>query len=352
MKKIALAAALVAVLVTASACAGSPGGDSTTEPTNLATTSKERYDAAVSEGEVTWYAAWYNTDKTEAAAKLFEQTYPGIKVNVYRQSSGKVHQRLTQEIDARQSVADVVGLGELTLATELANAGHLAAYEPVGSDKILPDYRNVDPEGRLHTASVGHVLITYNPKMISEADAPKSWSDLLDERWKGRIAVSHPAANGYASAWATQMLLTKDDYLNRLAKQDVLVGQSIADTIPRVTSGERPIGISGEASSADEMLAGNPIAIIYPRDGATLIQGTVGILSSAPHPNAARLFLDFLFSKTYQDFLYENAMLPVTTEGRKPAYVPADFAEYKPTATELVTNLNTVIGDWRRDFGA
>jgi len=358
MRRWAKAACIaVAASVLATGCAGRAiqigFGDPPPE-IPLAEPGEARYQAALAEGTLTWYAAWYDLEQTERAAELFEQTYPGIDVQVLRQSSGRVYQRFLQESDARQFTADVLSLGDQSLAFDLRDRGDLARFTPEGVDHLLPQYRDLDPEGYLHVAGAAHVVITYNPNLVPENEVPRTWSGLLDPRWSGQIAASHPAANGYASAWATAMVdRYGEHYLERLAQQNVLVGQSIADTLPRVAGGERQVGISGSSSAATQMREGSPIRLVYPEDGAVLIRSVLAIPVNAPHPNAARLFADFIYGEVYnRDFVEAQQFAPFTDLSAPPPYVPEGMTEISLPQQKLTDELLPVIDLWRRDFGA
>lgn len=347
-----LVAVLSLVAVLGAGCADTAGSDA--GGTDLAVPNSPHVQAALAEGEVTWYTAHYSSDTAESIARLFEEAYPGIKVNLYRQTAQRVFQRFVQEQEAGQTVADLLGLTEVSLVEDLASKGQLAAYAPTNAGGVDPQYsRYNDPEGFHHVANVGNNIIAYNTDLLSERDAPKSWEDLLDPRWRGQIATGNPGASGYVGTWATWVHATYGtEYLERLAGQDVLVGQSITDTIPRVAAGERMIGVSSDQTTAKAALAGDPIAIIYPDDGAVIMPSPNAIPKDAPHPAAARLLADFIISEPVQRQLVESeATLPLVPGVEPPAHARPDAQYVRPETQELTANLETVIAEWRRLFG-
>ncbi|MEU6609470.1 extracellular solute-binding protein [Streptomyces shenzhenensis] len=348
-------AALLMLMATACAGRGIQIGAAPKPPTaEIAPAGEARYAAAKAEGGLTWYAAWYDLEQTEKVARLFEKTYPGVKVTILRLSSGKVYQRFLQESDAQQHIADVLSLADQSLAFDLKDRGDLTPFRPEGVEHLLPRYRNLDSDGYIYVGGVAHVVMAYNPRKVGKDSVPRTWSDLLEPRWRNKIAASHPAANGYASAWATA--LTKkygDDYIGRFADQNVLVGQSIADPIPRVTSGERDIGVVGSSSAAIQMREGDPIRLVYPADGSVVIRSTLSIPKNAPHPNAARLFSDFIYGNAYQkDFVEKEEYAPFTDLSARPPYIPRQLKELDLTRDELLERLQRMIDLWRKEFGA
>jgi iron(III) transport system substrate-binding protein len=172
--------------------------------------------------------------------------------------------------------------------------------------------------------------MSYNSKLLPSADAPEKWKDLLDPKWKGKLVTAHP---GYSGSVATYMLALVNlygwDYFKQLAQNKPHITQSVHDPAQVVASGERVVGANG----ADYFLylqrkKGNPLGIVYPQDGAPLVVSPSAITSSSPHPTAARLFTDFIFTKQVQQFLADSEAL----------YVPHPEATYpadKPKLSEI-----------------
>ena len=134
---------------------------------------------------------------------------------------------------------------------------------------------------------------------MKEADAPKNWTDLLDPKWKDNIALGHPGFSGYVGTWALTLRNQYGwDFFEKLAKNNPRVGRSINDTVTMLNAGESAIAGSGPVGTLMESAQkGNPLAMIYPTDGTVLIIAPSGIMKGSKHPNAARLFMEFLLSE-------------------------------------------------------
>src|SRR6185295_4551048 len=172
--------------------------------------------------------------------------------------------------------------------------------------------------------------ITYNTKLLSAAEAPKSWKDLLDPKWKGKLVSAHP---GYSGVIATHVLalvhLHGWEYFKQLAQNKLMITQSAADPSGVVASGERMVAANGGDYSAYQLKKkGNPIEIVYPKEGVPLVVSPTAIMSSAPHPNAAKLFTDFTFTRECQQVMADSEGLYT---GHPEVKYPAD----KPKLSEL-----------------
>ena len=310
-RRVAVSAALaVALLTAAPAWAQSP---------HLA--------GAQREGKIVWYTV-VASSTAQRVAKLFEEAHPGIKVEVHRSGSERVFQRLMQEAQAGIKNADVMDTADIGHIVVLKRRAMLATYSPAGAQRFPDAFRDAD--GMAYAWRAFPVVIPYNPKLVSAAEAPKTWKDLLDPKWRGKLVTAHP---GYAGSVLTQVYALSKlygwEFFRQLAQQKPMLVQSSHDPYQVVTSGERAVGINGaEYFIYAQRKKGNPVAIVYPRDGVPLILVPTAILATAQRPNAARLFTDFVFSKPVQQFL-------VSEEG---LYVPHPEVTYpadKPKLSEL-----------------
>lgn len=312
-----------------------------------------KIDAAKKEGKVVWYTSSFDLNTAKAVAEAFQKKY-GIPVEVTRVTSQQVYQRIRSEIDANAIAADVITLTDEGRAITLDQEGHLLPYQPVDEDKMLPAYRGISKNGTYHTHSVGLVLISYNTQKMKKEEAPRSWKELLDPKWKGKISIGHPGASGYVGTWFVQMQMTYGwDYLAGLAANNPLVGQSINDTIPKVLSGERLIGVSSHNLAITEKAKGSPIDVIVPEEGAILMTTPSMIMKKAPHPNAAKLFQDFQFSKEVSEVYVKHGASPLRPDvPDNPLAVKVDqIKTLRPPGDVNQKMIPEVIEKFRSTFG-
>ena len=264
-----------------------------------------RLEAAKKEGKVVWYTS-LALSSSEKVAKLFEAAYPGIKVEVHRTGSERILQRVMQELQANIKIADVVHTSDAGHYVLLKQKNLLMKYTPAGVDRFPAAFKDKDGYHYGLRATVN--VIAYNSKIVPAAEAPKTWKDLLDPKWKGKLVTAHP---GYSGVIATHVLalvhLHGWDYFKALAQNKPMLVQSAVDPSGVVASGERPIAADGgDYTFYQVKKKGNPVEIVFPKEGVPLVVSPSAITSFAPHPNAARLFTDFIFSRDLQQVLADS----------------------------------------------
>jgi iron(III) transport system substrate-binding protein len=261
--------------------------------------------AACREGKVVWYTS-AETELVQALAKSFEARHPCIAVQVQRAGAERNFQRLSQEYAAGIHATDVVDSSDATHFLYWKQQGWLASYVPHDLAGDFPA-GDGDPEGTYAVWRATLSVMGYNTKLVDARQAPASYADLLAPRWSGKIVKAHP---GYSGTILTATYAIARDvgwpFLEGLAKQGVLQTQSANDPPRTLASGEREVMADGvEYLLLEEKKAGAPVAPIYPREGTPLVLGALGMMKDAPHPNAARLFEDYLFSVPAQQLLVD-----------------------------------------------
>jgi len=286
-----------------------------------------RLEAARKEGKVVWYTS-LALSSSEKVAKLFETAYPGVKVEVHRTGSQRILQRMMQELSSNIRNVDVVHTSDAGHYVLLKEKKLLMRYTPAGVDAFAPGFKDRDGFHYGLRATVN--VIAYNTKMIAAAEAPRTWKDLLDPKWRGRLVTAHP---GYSGVIATHVLalvhLNGWDYFKALAQNKPMLVQSAVDPSGIVASGERPVAVNGgDYTFYQAKKKGNPVEIVYPKEGVPLVVSPSAITSFAPHPNAARLFTDFIFSRDVQQVLAD-------TEGLYTGHPQVTYPADKPRLPDL-----------------
>jgi iron(III) transport system substrate-binding protein len=264
-----------------------------------------RLEAARKEGKVVWYTSLV-LPSAEKVARLFEAAYPGVKVEVHRTGSQRILQRVMQELSANIRNADVIHTSDAGHYVLLKEKKLLAKYTPAGVERFPAGFK--DKDGYYYGLRATVNAIYYNTRAVSEAEAPRTWKDLLDPKWKGKMVTAHP---GYSGVIATHVLalvhLHGWDYFRALAETKLMLVQSANDPPTVVASGERVVAVNGGEYSAFQLKKkGNPIGIVYPREGVPLVVSPTAITAFAPHPAAARLFTDFTFTREVQQVMADS----------------------------------------------
>ena len=286
-----------------------------------------RAEAAKKEGKVVWYTS-LALPTAEKIGKLFEAAYPGIKVEVHRTGSQRILQRVMQEMQANLKLVDVIHTSDAGHFVLLKEKKLLMKYVPAGVDAFPAGFK--DKDGYYFTLRATVNVIAYNTKLVPAAEAPKGWKDLLDPKWRGKMVTAHP---GYSGVIATHVLALSQlygwDYFKQLAQNKLMLVQSAVDPAGVVASGERQVAVDGGDYYYYQMKKkGNPIEVVYPKEGVPLVISPSAIASFAPHPNAAKLFTDFTFSRELQQVMADSEGLYT---GHPAVKYPAD----KPKLSDL-----------------
>ena len=283
--------------------------------------------AAKKEGKVVWYTSLALPSST-AIAHYFEKKYPGVSVEVHRTGSQRVLQRVMQEAGAGIKNVDLIHTSDAGHFELLKDKNMLMKYSPQAVSSFPDGFK--DKAGYYYGMRATLSVIAYNPKSIAEKDAPKTWKDLLNPKWSGKEVSAHP---GYSGIIMTHVLALVNangwEYFRDLAKNKLHLVQSANDPAGLVASGERPLGVNGaEYFYYKTQKQGNPIKIVYPKEGVPLVVSPIAIAKDAPHANAVKLFMEFIFAKDSQQLLADKEGLYT---GHPDVTYPAD----KPKLKEL-----------------
>ena len=346
---VGLSGGVIATLLAACGGKGSPAtaaGGVTIDPAAL-------LDAAKKEGTVSWYTGYYAQEVVDAVGKAFSEKYPGVKVEAVRNASQVVWQKLQQEQQAGLKVCDVFSSTDPSHFLQLKDDKRLIAYKPNGIDALLPSIRSVDADNTYFIGSIGIVLPCYNTKKVTADQAPKRWKDLLDQKWDKQISIGHPAASGFVGQWVMSMETEFGwTYMEQLNALHPKIGRSINDTVTDLVGGERQVA----AGPLGQMLAnksrGNPVDIVFPEDGAILVPSPSGVLKDAPHPNAGKLFQDFMTSKEYSQVLVKFSEVPIRGDVPFSGIPPLDQIKVQQrTPQEIRDRLPGIIDRFQQTFG-
>ena len=263
-------------------------------------------EAARKEGKISYYSA-LELNVAERLGKAFEAKYPDIAVRVERSGAERIYQRIAQEQGSGINAVDVANSTDPAHYLDWKAKDWLAPYLPDDVAKYFPADQ-VDPDGMYATSCGWIEAIGYNANLVKAEDAPKSYADLLDPKWQGKIVKAHP---GYSGAIMTATFVLSRElgwsFFEKLAQQKVLQVQSAADPPKKLLLGERAVMADGNDYNLLLLKEqGQPMEVVYASEGSPLIIVPSGVFRNAPNPNAARLFQSFFFSMEGQQLLVDN----------------------------------------------
>ena len=310
--------------------------------------------AAEKEGRVVWYSS-VDVKVAEGVAKAFREAYPKIPVEVERSGSERVFQRINQEYQSGIKNVDVVNSSDASHFIFWKQQHWLAAHTPPDVKRFAPQYK--DPEGYFATWRATLSVMAYNTKLVPDNEAPKGYLDLLDAKWKGKLTKAHPGYSG--TALTGTYAITKAlgwEYLEKLAKLGVQQLQSTTATPKSIASGERAVMVDGnEYNMFIEIANKSPVKVVYAKEGTPFVTSPTAIFGDAPHPNAARVFQNFLYTvKVQQLIIDEGGARSVHPDAKEPAgrtplsqikMLPDDPVGMLPQVAEIKKRYTAIFGN-------
>jgi iron(III) transport system substrate-binding protein len=250
-------------------------------------------EGAKKEGRMVFYSS-LNVEDNNGLLRKFEEKYPFIKTELNRLTADRLLIRFQAEARARKHVADVLlNGGARTYITK--KEGLLMKYVSPESRFYAPGFK--DPEGYWTDTYLNAHVLVYNTRILKAQDVPRSHADLLKPQWTGKFVMVSKAYEWFLKILKLNGEAKGLDYFKQLAAQKpgFRIGSSqIADL---VAAGEHPVGINTYSTNIEDLKArGAPVEWV-PLDPVIAILHPIAISAHAPHPNAARLFVDYVLSK-------------------------------------------------------
>jgi iron(III) transport system substrate-binding protein len=268
-------------------------------------------EGAKKEGQLVFYTS--NTWVAGPVSQEFEKKYPFVKANVWRSDSKALIKRLSEEVVANRSIADVVETSPEYMAVMIR--------EKMLQEHFSPEMAAFDDDAKIkgknglfgYTNREIYISLGFNTKVIAPAEAPKNIKDYLDPKWKGKMSI---AGTTTGTQWIGALLeLMGREFLEKLSAQDINVQNiSGAALSGLVASGEVPLSPTIFNSNIfTHKQSGAPVDW-RPLDPVIAGVGTSGLVLNAPHLHAALLFLDFLHSKEGQQAAMKGGLSSPRTD--------------------------------------
>jgi len=269
-------------------------------------------DGARKEGQVVLYSSLIVNQATRPLSQAFMKKYPFIKMTFWRGDTEDIIARLSAEARANNIVADVIegtGVGEAAVEAKLTQP----YFTPMVA--AMPD-RYRDPRGHWASTRISYFSIAYNTRLVPAGQVPKSYDDLLDPRWRGKLAWRIGSTSG-TPLFLTNIRLARGedatDYFRRLATQKIInFGSGSARTlVDRVIAGEFPVALNIFAHHPLISRAKGAPVNSQLMDPVASTAGTMIIPRGVRRPHAALLLADFILSREGQEILAHAEYFPV-----------------------------------------
>lgn len=270
-------------------------------------TDPKTIEAAKKEGEIIWYTSMA-IDQSKLLMDAFQKKYPSINPVLVRLGGGAIMNRVLTETRAGRFSFDVVG-GRGEMIQIFKERGIIAPY--VSSETKLIDPDLFDKQGYWYVHYVVPWALGYNTNQVKKEEVPKTYEALLDSKWKGgKISVDNEGylvLQGLITAWGKEKAV---DYMKKLAQQDPVPMRGNTERVAFTGAGQYPLVLAYAHAIEREKFKGAPIDWIALEPAIVEIDPQM-IGSKAPHPNAARLFMDYILSKEGQEMLVDFQRIPI-----------------------------------------
>jgi len=284
---------------------------------------KEVEAAATKEGKVSIYHN-LNPAGAELLANEFRKVRPDLDVEMTRLGSAPLIQRFGTEFAAGRNIADALITFPDERIFDGMKAGWMAAWVPPEL-KAYPPEVNYENKNMLFNIQTAREAIIWNTQRVKKGDEPKEWADLFDPRWKGKVGMNPPwrsvSIQGIVAYWDK---LGLGDTAAKLKANNVRFFEGSGGILQAVIRGDIYVSEITDLPLNVALADGAPVGFVYPKSGTTLSQGYIFVPAKAPHPNAGRVFTNWLLTEQGQTLLQKFAGLSATRPGIPPlSHLPA-----------------------------
>ena len=299
-------------------------------------------EGAKKEGKVVYWSSGLTPELIKAIDEGFKKKYGLHDFQVVFSAARTTEQiaKVTQELRANRLTVDIISGAMPEFFYDLLRAREVMKYES-------PEYKYFtkikgllsEPGYWAPTISMSFIPM-WNPKIVKK-DITK-YADLLDPQFKGMIVSGDPMkSESYLTYYMGLRKVLEKDFMLKLAKQDIVWFTRSPDVTTKVVTGERPVSFMGNNRTAYvAAMEGAEIKVLFPKEGTLILSNPFVILAKAPHPNAAKLLVDYVNSKEGQTLMVEKSGY---FTGREDVPIPPKVAQFSPPFSKF----NIIPMDWK-----
>jgi len=297
------------------------------------------FAAAKAEGELEVYGTYPSENMEKALGPFRKET--GIKLEYVRVPTSKLYDRVLAEFSAGKLNVDYADLTDLTLIKEWVSRGILAKHKVPWHDKLPKALR--DDQGYWYYVVRPIQTFAVNTELVKDADIPKSWMETLDPKWKGgRLGAQSIDAGGSAlTLWAFLRIKVAPDFWQKSAAIEPRTYATIAPVVNDLVRGRVALAYGGASSMTDQIQNGAPLKLVFPKEGMAAFGAMGNVTSTAKHPNAAKVLVNYLTSRHGSGLLAQTG-----SYGTHPDAPPPTAAGYKFPPPDQVWNIDP--DEWDR----
>src|SRR5712691_4724875 len=315
-------------------------------------------DGASKEGRLVIYTG-VERAAAQALVNAFAKKYPFISAETVRASSSKLATRLDAEVEADRVQGDVFEFSLPYLTTSLRKRGEILEYDSPEYAHYPAGYAD---RGYWAATGVSSIILLLNTRKVDEANVPQSWWDLAKPYWRNKLTIDNLEVSGTGYNWL--LAVVNDErlgwkFIEELGRNKPALERGHAGMAQKVAAGE----YAGAVEMADfhlknirDAAASVPVRGVWPSEGVPREPWTAGILKRAPHPNAARLFMDFILSQEGQDIYvkmmgWRSARADVAAPDLKEAPADAKTIAARLSVDDALKARDGYVAKWKQLWG-
>ena len=289
----------------------------------LADARAKYYEGAKAEGRLVMYGNNLGPSLMDPVKEAFGKTFPGIQLHVEEQTGAITREKIIAEQLAKSYVVDIATTGFST-TRDLIEAGMVVPYVSPQTPALIPQF--VHPAGLVTPRHASLVSIAINTTLVPPDQEPKVWNDILDPKWKGKLSNQDPRQPGGGGSTISGMAMVYGfEWLEKLKQQDVFFAPSPGPLWNGLIRGEQAMYLSAnQAEAVQHRKSGAPVKYLKMQDGAAWTYSSLLNIVNQPHPNAARLFIEWVLSEEGQLIMSEQGYGAVR-QGIKAVHPEADM---------------------------
>ena len=321
-----LCAAAAALAVSTALLAGCGGGDKKA--------AAPAAGAKGPKGDVMVYTSIYPDIIDKMCKPNVAKAFPDLKVTWFQGGTEKVKTKIAGEVKAKKIGADVLMVADPSYYLTLKKQGLLMDYVAPNQKDVVADK---DTAGSWTAVRISNMIIAYNTTKLKPEEAPKSWKDLLDPRFKGKIAMPSPMLSGTAYV-AAGALSDKYgwEYFDKLKANGLRVEEGNSAIQNKLLTGEYMAAIILEENILKlQETKHEPLEVCYPKEGCIIINSPIGIFKSTKNPEGSKAILDWWLSPEGQKAVTAGWMYSVRKDVEKPHGAKYSLAELNKNAIKI-----------------
>jgi iron(III) transport system substrate-binding protein len=312
----------------------------------LGATDNSVVEKAKAEGEVVLYTAW-GLDTVQAVQAAFTKKYPFIKFEARRTGSERLLTITITEQKQKLFRADVFSGSHLAMINH-KKVGHLQKYVSAEHRAFPNEYK--DPDGYWTAYYMDTRVLAYNTRLANRENVPKTYEELLLPKWKGKMAMDDADYILYGSLLEMMGRERGLSFMKKLAQQDLIIRSGHSLLTQLLIGGEFPIYLDGFGSNIEKFKAqGAPLDWVA-LEPVVVSLNPMGMAVNAPHPNAARLLVEFLLSKEGQEVGKSVAKIPARTEVEPPYPRLTKGLKLFPVPSSVADRYGEIVKEFREIF--